>query len=55
MIHSKKTITDIIKDCDGADTLSKTEKFEVFCQVCDNMLSEGRITKANHTRWTNIF
>ena len=55
MIHSKKTITDIIKDCDGADTLSKTEKFEVFCNVCDNMLSEGRITKANHTRWTNIF
>lgn len=55
MIHSKKTIVDIMKTCDGADTLSREEKFEVFCKVCDNMLNEGRITKVNHTRWTTIF
>jgi len=27
----------------------------VFANVCDNMLAEGRITKENHTRWTNVF
>ena len=55
MIHSKKMITDVIKTCNNVDTLNKQEKFSVFCQVCDNLLEDGRITKANHTRWTNIF
>ena len=34
---------------------NKRTKVSSFCRVCDNMLAEGRITKANHTRWTNIF
>jgi len=55
MIHSKKMITDVIKTCDNVDTLTREERFSVFCKVCDNMLKEGRITKANHTRWTNVF
>ena len=55
MIHSKKMIIDVIKTCDGIDTLNREERFSVFCKVCDNMLEEGRITKANHTRWTNVF
>ena len=55
MIDSKKTIIDIMKTCDNTDMLSREEKFEVFCKVCDNMLNEGRITKVNHTRWTTIF
>ena len=55
MIRSKKTITDIMKTCDGVDTLTREEKFQVFCNVCDNMLSEGRITKANHNKWTQLF
>ena len=55
MIHSKKMITDVIKTCNNVDTLNKQEKFSVFCQVCDNLLEDGRITKANHTRWTNIW
>ena len=54
MIHSKKTITDIMKKCDGFDTLTREEKFSVFCKVCDNMLNEGRITQTNHKRWTVI-
>ena len=29
-------------------------KFEVFCRVCDNMLTEGRISKVNHKRWTDL-
>ena len=55
MIKSKAQMTRIMAQCDGADTLTREEKFQVFVRVCDNMLAEGRITKANHTRWTNIF
>jgi len=55
MIKSKAQMTRIMAQCDGSDTLTREQKFEVFCRVCDNMLAEGRITKANHTRWTNIF
>ncbi len=55
MIKSKAQMTRIMAQCDGADTLTREEKFQVFVNVCDNMLVEGRITKANHTRWTNVF
>ena len=44
-----------IMNCQDADTLTREQKFEVFCRVCDNMLQEGRITKANHKRWTEIW
>ena len=55
MIKSKAQMTRIMSQCDGADTLTREQKFQVFVNVCDNMLKEGRITKANHTRWTNIW
>ena len=55
MITSKAYMLRIMKNCEYADTLTREEKFQVFVNVCDNMLKEGRITKANHTRWTNIF
>ena len=55
MITSKKMMLDIIKKCDDADKLTREQKFQVFVNVCDNMLKEGRITKANHTRWTEIW
>ena len=55
MITSKAQMINVMKQCDGADTLSREEKFQVFVRVCDNMLSEGRISKANHSRWTNIW
>ena len=35
--------------------LTREQKFQVFVRVCDNMLAEGRLSKANHTRWTNIW
>ena len=54
MIHSKKMILDVIKDCDGIDTLNREEKFAVFCEVCDNLLEEGRITPAKHKQWTMV-
>ena len=55
MITSKAQLYKIIAQSDGADTLTREEKFQVFCKVCDNALEGGHITKANHTRWTNIF
>ena len=55
MIRSKAQMLRVMKNCSGADTLTREEKFQVFVNVCDNMLKEGRITKANHTRWTNIW
>ena len=55
MITSKAQMLQVMSKCDGADTLPRTEKFEVFVRVCDNMLKEGRLSKANHKRWTNIW
>ena len=55
MITSKKQMLNVMKTCAHADTLTREEKFQVFVRVCDNMLNEGRISKANHTRWTNIW
>ena len=55
MITSKAQMINVMKQCDGADTLTREQKFEVFVRVCDNMLSEGRITKANHSKWTNMW
>ena len=46
-----KVIGETAKDAD----LTRIEKFQVFCNVCDNMLAEGRITKVQHERWTNVF
>ncbi len=55
MIKSKSQMIKIMSQCEGADTLTREQKFEVFCRVCDNMLKDNRITKANHNRWTNIW
>jgi len=55
MITSKAQMIKVMSQCDGADTLTREEKFQVFVKVCDNMLEDGRITKANHTKWTNMW
>ena len=55
MITSKRQMLNVKKNCDGADTLTREEKFQVFCNVCDNMLKEGRMSNANHKRWTEIW
>jgi len=40
----------------GVDhNLTRLQKFEVFCQVCDGLLKDGRISTAKHHAWTNIF
>ena len=55
MITSKAQMLKIMSQCDGANTLSRTEKFQVFVNVCDNMLEQGRISKVNHKKWTEIW
>ena len=55
MITSKKQMLSIMSQCDGADTLTREEKFQVFCRVCDNMLKDGRMTQATHKRFTHIW
>ena len=55
MISSKSQMLKVIATTAAPYSLTREEKFQVFVNVCDNMLAEGRITKANHTRWTHIF
>ena len=55
MITSKAQMLRVMKQCNGADTLTREEKFQVFCNVCDNMLKQGRMTKATHKRFTEIW
>ena len=55
MITSKAQMLRVIKTVANGSALTREEKFQVFATVCDNMLAEGRITEANHKRWTNIF
>ena len=55
MITTKAQMLRVIATTAAPHSLTREEKFQVFCKVCDNMLKEGRITKANHTRWTNFF
>ena len=40
----------------GVDpNMTRLEKFEVFCRVCDGLLKDGRISAAKHQAWTNVF
>ena len=55
MITSKQQMLKVIATAAQAHVLTREEKFKVFCNVCDNMLAEGRLSKANHKRWTNVF
>ena len=55
MIRSKAQMLRVMKQCEGADTLTREQKFQVFVNVCDNMLADGRMTKATHKRFTEIW
>jgi len=55
MITSKAQMIRVMKQCEGTDTLTREQKFQVFVNVCDNMLREGRMTKATHKRFTEIW
>ena len=52
---TKTQVLKVIKETSAPYTLNREEKFQVFCKVCDNMLEEGRMTKATHKRFTEIW
>ena len=52
---TKQLILNTIKETASCHKLDRLEKFNVFINVCDNMLHAGQITKQQHTRWTNIY
>ena len=54
-IMTKRQILHIISESASKHNLNRVEKWQVFCNVCDNALHSGVITKAQHTRWTTIF
>lgn len=55
MITSKAQLLKVIGETSKPYSLTREEKFQVFVRVCDNMLNEGRMTKATHKRFTEIF
>ena len=55
MITTKAQVLKVIAETASQHNLTREEKFQVFANVCDNMLHAGQITKAQHTRWTNVF
>ena len=52
---TKAQILKVVKTTAVPYWLTREEKFQVFVNVCDNMLNEGRITLKQHDRWTNVF
>ena len=51
----KQNLAKVIAETASGHDLTRSQKFEIFCQVCDGMLKEGRITAIQHERWTNVF
>lgn len=48
-----KIVGETARDVDP--NMTRLEKFEVFCRVCDGLLQDGRISSAKHYAWTNPF
>ncbi|AIX17071.1 hypothetical protein Syn7803C60_55 [Synechococcus phage ACG-2014a] len=48
-----KVVGETARDVDP--NMTRLEKFEVFCRVCDGLLQDGRISSAKHQAWTNVF
>jgi len=45
----------IIQETCKDENFDRDQKFQIFCNVCDNLLKEGRISKIQHERWTHAF
>jgi hypothetical protein len=55
MIQNKSQIIKVVREVSKSHKFTREEKFTIFVNVCDNMLSEGRITQKQHHSWTNVF
>jgi sensor c-di-GMP phosphodiesterase-like protein len=52
-VQVQNVVRQTVNDC--GEKLSREQKWQVFINVCDNLLNEGRITTAQHSRWTLPF
>ena len=57
MSLSKVQVQNVVRQTvyDSGEILNRKQKWKVFIDVCDNLLNEGRITTAQHSRWTLPF
>ena len=57
MSLSKVQVQNVVRQTvyDSGEILNRKQKWKVFMDVCDNLLNEGRITTAQHSRWTLPF
>ena len=52
-VQVQNVVRQTVNDC--GEILSREQKWQVFINVCDNLLNEGRITTTQHSRWTLPF
>jgi sensor c-di-GMP phosphodiesterase-like protein len=52
-VQVQNVVRQTVNDC--GEILNREQKWQVFINVCDNLLNEGRITTAQHSRWTLPF
>ena len=52
-VQVQNVVRQTVNDC--GEILYREQKWKVFINVCDNLLNEGRITTAQHSRWTLPF
>ena len=55
LIMLKIKVQRIIQETCEGENLDRDQKFQIFCNVCDNLLREGRISEIQHERWTEAF
>ena len=53
-VDVQRTIKETLLE-NNETNFDRDQKFQIFCNVCDNLLKEGRISKIQHERWTNAF
>ena len=55
----KQKVQKIVRDTCIANkvyhTFDRNTNWDMFCNVCDNLLKEGCITEIQHQRWTSPF
>ena len=57
MISTKAQVQRVVRETvkKQSTKLTREEKWQVFLNVCDNLLQQGQITKQQHTNWTYPF
>ena len=51
----RETTIDNQRKNPDAEVLTPVQEYQVFYNVCSNLLKEGTITKAQFLRWTKVY